>query len=277
MQKLFVLFCLLALSSCAHNSAEKEASERRADLHYAHGTSKLVTKEYTEALDHLLKANQAKPKDTKILNNLGMAYYLKGEIELAEKHLLEAIRADGKNSDARNNLASLFYQQGRLDEAKQQYLIVQKDLVYMQQYRVKYNLALIHLRENNRPEAVRLLKAASLEREDYCAANHQLGILYKQVKQYEQAIEWMTKAGGSTCYGEVVPHFELGELYELTNKFELARLKYLDVQERFPRTRYAILSAQRLRNLEQAGAIARDLTPKKAEPAPTNTFNTPTF
>lgn len=251
------VFTLLSLYGCGGVSRQnQETNNQKADLHYSHGTSKLVSREFTEALDHLIRANELRPKDSKILNNLGMAYYLKGQSKIGENHIREALKIDPKNSDARNNLASLLFTEGQLDEARKEYEIVLQDLVYRQQFRVRYNLGLIYLRLNQKARAIEFLKQASLEREDYCAANYQLGLIYKEARQFDEATEWFTKATKGTCHGEPSPHFQLAETLEHARKNELAKIRYQDIVDRFPTSAYAPLARRRLGMLEKAEEMA---------------------
>jgi type IV pilus assembly protein PilF len=276
----FILLTLLSFYGCSGSSKQnQETNSQKADLHYAHGTSLLVSRDFTEALDHLIRSNELKPNDSKTLNNLGMAYYLKGETKLGERHIREAIKIDPKNSDARNNLASLLFTKGELEEAKKEYEIILQDLVYRQQFRVRYNLGLIYLRLNQKARAIDYLKQASLEREDYCAANHQLGLIYKEARQFDEAIDWFTKATRGTCHSEPAPHFQLAETLEQARKNDLARELYNDILQRFPNSSFAPLSRQRLGLLEKAEEMAvkvRRPTPGQPREA-VQLFSSPTF
>ena len=75
---------------------DKSTEEKKADLYYSTGTANLMNGSYTEALDKLIEANQLRPNDTKILNNLGMAYYFKNDVKNALFHIKKAIEVDPK-------------------------------------------------------------------------------------------------------------------------------------------------------------------------------------
>lgn len=278
MNKTFIS-CLLVsffFFSCAHNSSVPEKKSKKGEILYSHGTAKLMSKEYPEALDLLLRASQELPEDTRVFNNLGMAYYFMKRPSTAIQNLKMALKFDEKNSDARNNLASVLLAQGRLEEAKKEYLKIQEDLVYRHQYRVKYNLALIHIRQGNKNEAVSLLKQASQEEENYCAPKYQLGLLYQQTYNYQEALSWYQKAGDGTCYGEPAPHFQQAEVLSALNDYEKAKLKYEEVKERFPDSPYSAMAQQKLIRLEQAAQVSRRREirrPQSSQPK----VKTPTF
>lgn len=279
MTKTFISCLMLSFFffSCAHNSQEKEVRSKRGEVLYSHGTAKLMSQEYPEALDLLMRASEDLPNDTRVHNNLGMAYYFMNRPVTAVQHLQRAIKINPKNSDARNNLASVYFSQGKFEDARKEYLMIQEDLVYRHQYRVKYNLALIYLRQGKRNEAIPLLKQASEERDDYCAANYQLGLLYQQTFNYPQAFEWFQKASAGTCHGEPAPHFQQAEVLAAQNDYERAKLKYEEVLERFPRSPYSAMAQQKLNQLEKASQISsrREINrPSEAQP---RRVQTPTF
>src|SRR5690606_22208825 len=109
------LFALLVLCSCS--SSKKKLEDKRAALFFGAGTQSLIDQKYTDALNSLLKANQLNPGNPEILNNLAMAYYFKGQTDLAIKTLNETLRIDPKNSDAKTNLASIIYRHGEVEKA----------------------------------------------------------------------------------------------------------------------------------------------------------------
>ena len=141
---LFFIFSLLGCST----KKQKKITLRKAELYYGHGTENLISRNYTKALEFLLKANELDPDNSKIINNMAMAYYFKKQRNTAINLLKKAIKLDPKNSDAKNNLASIYVDSNMLQEAKDLYKQVQKDLIYSHQYRTFYNLAVIAEKEN---------------------------------------------------------------------------------------------------------------------------------
>lgn len=239
-------------SSCGSNDIkEKSTEEKKSDIYYSHGTSYLLQKNYTEALSYLLKANEMTPNDTKIKNNLAMAYYFKGETNTAIKLLKESISIDDTNSDARNNLASIYFSQENYKMSQTEYELVLKDLIYKHQYRTHYNLALIQLKFNRTVEAMNHLQLSLQEKNDYCPSLYQLGMIYKNKKDYDKALEYFKEATKSTCYNLPESHFQVAELYSLLRQPELAQVKYEEVIKNFPTTSYADASKHRLGSLSK--------------------------
>ena len=50
-----MLVLALLITACA-SGEKKNIAEKQAELHYEHGTSELLAKNYTQAITHLLKA-----------------------------------------------------------------------------------------------------------------------------------------------------------------------------------------------------------------------------
>lgn len=255
-----VILALSVLTSCAltggQSSPQKSPKQKRGELYYSHGTAKLLSKEYTEALELLMKAAQDIPKDPRVHNNLGMAYYFKNRKDTAIKHLSKALEYNPKNADARNNYASILFEKGRLEEAQEQYEKIQENLTYPHQHRVKYNLGLIHLRKGERSKAVELLKKAAQEKEDYCPANFELGKLYEETYNYKEALEWYTQANQGTCHGEPAPHFRQAEVLSAMKRYEKASLKYESLIDLYPESPYATFARKRLENIKRTQQIS---------------------
>lgn len=281
---------LLVFTSCGGQQlADKSPAEAKADLYYANGTANLMNGNYTEALDKLLEANNLRPNDSKVLNNLGMAYYFKNDVKSALKNIIRAIEIDPKNSDARVNLASIYFKQGNFAEAKKQYEMVTKDLIYKSQFRTYYNLGLLALKENKIDVAKKYFLLSVKDREDYCPANYQLGVIERDLYNFASALNWFRKAQLTTCVTLPEPHLgEAKTLIEL-REYDKARIKLNYILEKFAQTPFAAFATNELQNLNRSegantGEISLqeklNLQKKMEEISGQNsekTFNSPSF
>ena len=240
-----IFFLLTGCSSFNRTAPDK----KKAELYFSQGTTELVNKNYTKALEYLLKARELNSKDTRIYNNLGMSYYFKGRQEEALIYLKKSIALDGRNSDARNNLAGIYMEKGNWEAAKREYLEVLKDLLYDNQYRTYYNLALLDLRQNRNVSAIKYLKKSLEDKTDYCPALYQLGLLEKKQNNYLKALEYFQEGIKGACYEKPAPHLQLGVVWEELGEIGKAESKYKDVAKRFPETEYASLANRRLEDL----------------------------
>ena len=250
--KISLLFIAIFIYGCASSNKPpvKSVADKKADLYYSHGTQMLVDKDYTSALMHLQNAYKFRSDDTKILNNLGMAYYFKNDIESAIKYLKMAIDEDEDNSDARNNLASIFVNKKRYTEAMEQYQKIKKNLIYKHQYRTHYNIALIYKLRGNTDAAVSELQKSVQIRKDYCPAFYQLGVIATKQRRFRKSIDFFKKSTLGSCVNNPAPHYQQAlSLLELDLQ-EQAFLKLKEVIEQFPTSRYSILATRKLRAVQ---------------------------
>ena len=249
MKWLILAFLLAGCSIFEKDSSDK----KKAQLYYDQGTTELVNKRYTKALEYLLKAREYDPNDTHIYNNLGMSYYFKGKRDEALVHLKKSVQLDGRNSDARNNLAGIYLEKEDWESARREYLAVLEDLLYDNQYRTYYNLAILDLRQGRRTSAVSYLKKSLEDKVDYCPALYQLGLLEKKQNNYLKALEYFQEGIKGACYESPAPHLQLGVVWEELGELGKAENKYKDVAKRFPETEYASLAHRRLKGLSERG------------------------
>ncbi len=256
----FVLFIFLVVS-CSSNKEQKTLT-KKAELYYGHGTDYLIAKKYSKALEFLLKASELEPKNSKVINNLGMAYYFKNQHSTAIELLKKSIKLDPKNSDAKNNLASIYFDLKQYDKAKELYLQVKNDLIYEHQYRTYYNLALIAERKGNYQRMITLLENSAKEREDYCPAYLKLGKFYLNQQRYSQAIKNFRTGSGGVCYKHPNATYFLGLSWEKISETQKAINKYMEVISTFPKSDFSKLARRRLEILTKNDPIL-DLRLKK--------------
>ncbi len=250
LKNLLFLSSFILVTACASGLKEKTPREKKAELYYGHGTSHLIKKDYTSALDYLLKAVELAPKDSKVHNNLGMAYYFKKDNQKAIKHLKKSIDLEPKNSEARNNIAGIYAEMNQLQKAKEQYNVVVKDLLYKHQYRTYYNLALIDLKENNPNKAQFKLVKSIKENEQYCPAYYQLGLISRQNFAFRKAVEFFKKASLGPCVDSPAPQYQQALSYIDLNHHEKAFHKLREIIERFPTSHYSILATRKLKAIK---------------------------
>lgn len=245
-----LILSALLFTSCASNElADKTVEQKKADLYYGQGTNELIKKNYSQALVNLVKAKELNPKDSQIRNNLGMAYYFREQPELAEAELLKAIDLDKNNSDAKVNLGTIYMEKNRPKEAKSMYEQVLQDLTYQAQFRNYYNLAVLALKEGDRKSAFEFLLKSIKEKEDYCQAHFKLGELYTEEYKFKQALSSFQESSKGTCVSEPAPHYQQALALMNLNRFEEARIKFKEIMEKFPKTRFNALASQQLKKI----------------------------
>jgi type IV pilus assembly protein PilF len=233
-----VLTLGILISAC---SSKRELNRKQADLYFGAGTQSLMAQNYTEALTALLKATELAPNDSDILNNLGMAYYFKGERDLAVKTIERSLEINPKNSDARVNLASIYFKEGRINDAEQLYKVVAKDLTYDKQARNLYNLGQLELQHRKNTVAAEAYFKKSIKEDDnYCPSYYQLGMIYYGRRQFNSALRNFKEASMGTCYDSPAPHYYQAVTLAEMGRFDDARMKFDDVESRFKKSVYAV-------------------------------------
>lgn len=248
MHRYIILFtALFVLASCA-SKQEISSEEKKAKIFYTQGTSELVNRRYTKALKYLLEAHKLSPKDSNISNNLGMAYYFKEDLENANKHLKLALELDPKNTDARMNIATIYLNQERYDQAMEVYNQILEDLVYEQQFKTHYNIAVIFRKKGDIDKAIFHLKKSVNANDIFCPANYDLGDIYYSRQQFTEAYKSYYRASLGTCYNNPEPHWkqamtliELGRYADAKDKLEYVLGKF-DTTNYGPMARRKILA-----------------------------------
>lgn len=254
------MLALLILCSCS--SKQKALEEKRAALYFGSGTQSLIDQKYTDALNSLLKANNYDPKNPEILNNLAMAYYFKGQTDLAVQTLQETLKLDPKNSDAKTNLASIIYRKGDVEKALSLYQDVLKDLTYDKQARTYFNLAAIEINHfKNKNKGEQYLNMAIKEDENFCAAFTVIGKMYFERKQYRTALTNFRSAGMGICFNDPIPHYLTALTLIKLNRFEDARIKLSEIDNRFTQSVYGIKARSLMLEIQQnsSSTISKDL------------------
>ncbi|MFL5786114.1 MAG: tetratricopeptide repeat protein [Bacteriovoracaceae bacterium] len=266
-----ILLAVVVLTLVSCSSRPKEMN-KKAQLYFNAGTSSLINKEYTEALTNLLKANELEKNNPDVLNNLGMAYYFKGDLNLALKCLKNSLELNPKNSDAKHNIASILFEQGQIGDAERLYKEVLTDLTYEKQARTYYNLGILELEKKHDPvEAERYFRSSLKESEDYCPSHYKLGSIYYARHEYNKAYRSFREATMGTCFNSPAAHYQQAlSLIEL-RKYSDARVKLDEIQNRFAKTTYAVKARSKMLDVDELEKQYRSLeakSPRKVMQSP---------
>ncbi len=268
---LLLFAVLFTLASCASKSRDMN---KRAQIYFNAGTQSLMTRDYTEALTNLLRANEMEPDNADIMNNLGMAYYFKGDEALALKCLKRTLELDPKNSDAKSNIGSIYYEGGRFQEAEAIYKEVLRDLTYDKQARTYFNLGILELdKKRNSKQAEAYFKAAIKEAEDYCPAHYRLGTIYYSNREFNKAYRSFREATMGTCVDAPAAHYNQALTLIELKKFNDARIKLDDIQNRFQKTVFAVKARTKMLELDEIENQYRTLEVR----SPRKVINSPEF
>lgn len=221
MRNIIIILCAAAvLAGCA--STSKETRERAA-LHMQIGTGYLSKGLYPQALSELLRADQLDPGNPYILNNLGIAYYVRGRQKQAEEKFRAAIKKEPRFSDAKNNLARSLIDQKQYTEAIRFLHEVEGDLTYQYPEKTLSNLGMAYFEQGNYKRAGEYLERAMQLRRDSCTTTNYYGrtlLETKRIKEsaavLDQAIEYCrTSKYEDPIFFSAMSYFSLGERKKL--------------------------------------------------------------
>lgn len=250
MYRVLLLIFLISLTACASKKKAESSTDKKASIFYNQGSQELASKEYTKALSHLLQANKYKPNDSKILNNLGMAYYFKGAAPQAVTLIKKSLKLDPKNSDAKTNLGTIYLRKNQLKKARIVYNEVAKDLTYEKQFQTYYNLGIIAIKEAKLKLATTQFKRSVKELDGYCPSHYELGKIYFKKKMYDEALSSFKDASFGQCYNNPLPQYHQAMTYIKLDQFKLAKDKLQDIIDRFSLTKYETLARNQIRKLK---------------------------
>lgn len=244
---------ILVLSSTACSSAPSRpeiSKTERARMLVEVANGALLEGDSTSALENLLKAEQQDPSLPELHHSKAIAFAMKEDLSTALAEAREAIRLHPKYSDANNTLGKLLMDAGRLDEAVGPLTTAAKDPLYRDAPRAFTNLGILYHRKQNTEKALyNLERAIALAPTSACIAYYWRGQIRLEQSRANEAIRDFEKASRGLCAGNGEAYLALGMAYEKTQQFDLARKKFLEIQERFPSTSLADQAVNHLRFL----------------------------
>jgi len=216
------------------------------------GTGYLAKGLYPQAMSEMLRAEQLDPKNPYVLNNLGIAYYVRGRHKQAEDKFRAAIKYESKFSDAKNNLARALIDQKKYSEALKWLQEVEGDLTYAAPEKTYSNMGMAYFEMGNFKRAGEYLeKSMQIRRESCVTANYYGRTLLETKKLKEsaeildQAIEYCRSSKfEDPIYFSAMSYFSLGEK-------EKTRARIDELLKDYPKSKYVAKAKGMLELLEQ--------------------------
>lgn len=205
-----------------------QQDKTKADLYLRMGISQLESGNYPYALRDLLKAEELDPKNAVTQNNLGLVYFFRERMDLAENHLRKAVAIDDKYSEARNNLSRVLIERGQFAAAEKEVTKVINDLTYPNPEKAYINLGLIKFNQKDYAGSQAAFTKVTESVPDDCVANTYLGRSLFESGNYSRAAEALDRAIGfcqKSLYDEphyysALAYYRLGEKSKSVARFE---------------------------------------------------------
>jgi len=213
------------LTGCATMTRE---DEERSRIMLRMGVSQMEAGDYPSALKTLLQAEQLNPGDAVIQNNLGLAYFYRDRVDLAEKHLRLALTARPDYTEASNNLGRILSERGKNGEAIQVLLHAQNDLTYPKPAKIFLNLGIAYFRDKQYSVAREKFRKTLEFGRDNCLAQSYMGRTYFETKDFKSAAEVLDRAVGfckasqydEPHYYSALAHYQLGQINQAESRLE---------------------------------------------------------
>ncbi len=179
---------LLILSACAGTQKKRDSQLKSADAHYNLGAQMLNEGNYQAALIELRRAEQFTPRDPKIHNALGLAYFYAKRFEDAEGAYREALSLQRDYSEAYMNLGALYAQRGKCEQAIVEFRKALENPFYATPAKAYHNIGLCQRLLGEIEQAEQSLKDAVHMDRTLLRAKVDLGILYYQENRLDEAV-----------------------------------------------------------------------------------------
>lgn len=204
----------------------------------------------TGALENLFRAEKEDPKLPELYHSEALAFYMKHDIPTAVVKARKAVELKPDYSDANNTLGKLLIDLGKADEAIEPLTRAAKDPLYRGAFKPLTNLGIIYYRRGSYDRAdLYLSRAITDAPAAACVAYYYRGHIRLRDSRFQDAVSDYDNAGKKTCAGFADAHLAMGIAYERGKQYDLARKKYLEVENRFPNSKVAEQAMNHLRFL----------------------------
>jgi type IV pilus biogenesis/stability protein PilW len=226
--RLFAAFALLlaALGAGCATGMSAEQRARSAEIHYELGTNYLTNGDSQAALREYLAAVQENPELPQPHNALGLLYgFSLARPAEAEESFRTAINLDPDYSDALNNFGAFYLSRGRFGEAIPLFEKALKSPVYAARAIAECNLGWALYKNGQPDKGIARIKGALIVAPKYCKGWKQLGTIYRERNQLDEAADAFSKYAGS-CPGVADAHLESGRVLVRLSRADDAKAEF---------------------------------------------------
>lgn len=249
-----VLSLCSVLGGCATllgGDTQKELSGRdRAILFVQMAQGALLEGDPTGALQNLAEAEKWDAELASLHYFRSLAYFAKRDSKAALKSVEKAVQLDSAHSEYANTYGKLLMDAGRYAEARKPLTQAASDPLYRDAYKAYTNLGILNYRQGRHEEARRSFDQAVLaDAQNSCVAYYYRGNLWMRESEFKKAVTDYERAVDKYCANFKEAHFALGLVYARSQKFGLARKKFMEIRSLFPNTEIASKSLEQLEYL----------------------------
>ena len=151
-----------------------------------------LNRDYQRAKELLIKANEIKPNNLSVLNNLGTAYKELGYEKESINYYEKIIKINPKHTNALYNLGVAFYNLKNFEKAK--FFFKKTAEIQPNFARAFVSLANVYAELKEYENAVSNYQKAIEINPDLVSAHNNLGLVFRNLSDYENAINCYEKA-----------------------------------------------------------------------------------
>jgi type IV pilus assembly protein PilF len=246
----------VGMAGCANSKNVRESKKKEpsatetARMYIEIANGALLEGDATGALENLFRAEKIDSKLPELYHSEALAYYMKHDLPIAVEKARKAVELKPDYSDAENTLGKLLIDSGRTDEAIQYLVRASNDPVYHEAFKALTNLGIVYYRRDDYARADRYLTLAIEDAAaSACVAFYYRGQIRVHDSRFREALSDYDNAGKKGCAGFADAHLAMGLVYERSRQYDLARKKYLEIESRFPNSKFADQAMNHLRSL----------------------------
>lgn len=250
---LILLIIVLCAAAC---TATREKQQKQATAYRELAEAYFGERQYTLALQELIKAEKLNPDSALVHNDLGLVYMMKDRMELSIKHFNRAIALKPDYAEANNNLATALLKTKKWDKAIAHLDKLAASLVYATPQYALLNLGWAYFNKEEFAQAEKYYKQVIKHYDDgfpkdiaYIKALGGLGRTYIATNKIAQALSSLGRAAKEAPN---VPdtYFHMGQAYEKAGRKKDAKMAYLKVIEVAPDSEIANRAAREALKLQ---------------------------
>ncbi|MBI2059709.1 MAG: tetratricopeptide repeat protein [Nitrospirae bacterium] len=236
-----VVWVGVAASGCGSN--------QKALVHQRVAESYLSERNYTPALEELMKAEKLNPKDAVIQFDMGIAYQGIGRTGEAIEHLKRAVELKKDYAEAHNRLGVIYAGLGRHDSAIQEFQAALSNVLYPAPENVYQNLSYTYYLKHDCDQALAAARNGLRFRPEHSFLLNSMGLALRCVKKNADA-EDAFRQSLKLNPDYVEAHFNMGDLLAETGRKESAKVEYQEVIRLAPYSDFARQARSKLELLK---------------------------
>ena len=249
-----VLAALIAasLTGCAStgDAPRKFTSEERAQLLIESARAAIQEGDLVGALQNLADAEKNDAKNPDVFHTRALTFYARKDLPQALAEVRKALQLKPDYSSAQVTEGKILLDLGRYKEAEAPLIQAARDPLNREAYKAFTHLGVIRYRQNRFDESLQNLdRAVELSPNQACTAYYYRGHIRLKDARYREAIRDYASATRRACGSFTEAHLALATAYERSRQYDMARRKYLEIQETFANTEVAERAMERLRAL----------------------------